>query len=150
MKECGRTWGSNSGPLACQADIRSSYSARLFFIWILRPITIISLSLSRVNHKVGRKREIPEKKHLTTRKQNLACLMWPKLGLNPQRWEDEQFRVLKISALNHSNTGAAWKHSWQIIWYKVDHLAWGRENLLIWCQLLDVHILYLSSSLSHS
>ena len=24
--------------------------------------------------KVGRKREIPEKKHLTTRKQNLACV----------------------------------------------------------------------------
>ena len=28
--------------------------------------------------------------------------------------EDERLRALKISALNHSNTGAAWKHSWQI------------------------------------
>ena len=35
---------------------------------------IISLILSRVNRKVGRKRDIPEKNHITTRKQNLACL----------------------------------------------------------------------------
>ena len=40
----------------------------------LRPIKIISLISSRVNRKVGWKREIPKKKHLTTRKQNLACL----------------------------------------------------------------------------
>ena len=30
--------------------------------------------LSRFNRKIGRKREIPENNHLTTRKQNLACL----------------------------------------------------------------------------
>ena len=28
------------------------------------------------NHKVGRKREIPDKNHPTTRKQNLACLTY--------------------------------------------------------------------------
>ena len=27
--------------------------------------------------------------------------MWPELGLNPQRWEDERLRWLKISVLNH-------------------------------------------------
>ena len=42
-----------------------------FFIWVLRSVKII---LSRVNRKAGQKREIPEKNHLTTRKQNLACL----------------------------------------------------------------------------
>ena len=47
-----------------------------YFIWVLRPIKIISLILSRVNHLVGRKQVIPEKKHLTTRKQNLACLTY--------------------------------------------------------------------------
>ena len=45
-----------------------------FFIWVLRPVKIISLILSRVNRKMGRKREIREKNRLTTRKQNLACL----------------------------------------------------------------------------
>ena len=48
----------------------------LFFIRILRPVKVISLILSRVNCKVGRKREIPEKNNLTTRKQNLACLTY--------------------------------------------------------------------------
>ena len=45
-----------------------------FFIWVLRPVKIISLTLSPVNLKVGPKREIPEKKktHLATYKQNLA------------------------------------------------------------------------------
>ena len=45
----------------------------------------------------------PEKKHLTTRKQNMQS----ELGSNPQRWDDEWFRVLKISGLNHLATGAA-------------------------------------------
>ena len=35
---------------------------RITFIWVLRPVKIISLILSRVNHKVRRKREITEKK----------------------------------------------------------------------------------------
>ena len=37
-------------------------------------VNIISVILSRVNREVGQKREIPEKNHLTTHKQNLACL----------------------------------------------------------------------------
>ena len=44
-----------------------------FVILVLRPVKIISIILSRANRKMGRKREI-EKNHLTTRKQNLACL----------------------------------------------------------------------------
>ena len=52
--------------------------------------------------EVGWKQEIPEKKHLTTHKQNI----WPDLGSNPQRWDDEWFRALKICDLNHLATGA--------------------------------------------
>ena len=33
--------------------------------------------------------------------------MWSELGSNPQRWDDERFRALKISALNLSATGVA-------------------------------------------
>ena len=33
--------------------------------------------------------------------------MWPELGSNPQRWDDERLRAIKISSLNHSATGAA-------------------------------------------
>ena len=52
-------------------------------IWVLWPIKIISLILSfkiislilrGVNRKVEQKQEIPKQNHLTTHKQNLACL----------------------------------------------------------------------------
>ena len=45
-----------------------------FFSWVLGPVNITSFILSRVNRKVGRKQEIPEQNHLTTRKKNLTCL----------------------------------------------------------------------------
>ena len=45
-----------------------------FLFGFYAAVKIISPILSRVNHKMGRKREIPEKKHLNTRQQNLACL----------------------------------------------------------------------------
>ena len=64
----------------------------------------------RVNHKAGRKREIAEKKkHLTTSQAELGLShMWPELGSNPQWWDGEWLKALKISDLNHSATGAAW------------------------------------------
>ena len=31
--------------------------------------------------------------------------IWLELGSNPQRWDDERFRALKISDLNHSAIG---------------------------------------------
>ena len=74
---------------------------------VLLPVKIISCILSWVNHKMGRKQEIPKENHLTIHKQNMTCLTWPELGSNPQRWDDEWFRVLKISILNHSATGTA-------------------------------------------
>ena len=45
--------------------------------------------------------------------------MWPKLGSNPQWWDDKRFRALKISILNHLAMGAAYSHinikdSWHI------------------------------------
>ena len=46
------------------------------YIWVLRPVKIISLILSQVNIKKGWKWEISKKKHLTTHKQNLACLTY--------------------------------------------------------------------------
>ena len=52
-------------------------------IWVLRPVKTISLILSQVSRKVGRKQEIQEKKHLTTLKQKLTCLtLWPELSSN--------------------------------------------------------------------
>ena len=45
-----------------------------FCIWVFRSVKIILLILSRVNRKVGRKRDIHKKSHLITCKQNLACL----------------------------------------------------------------------------
>ena len=37
--------------------------------------------------------------------------MWPERGSNPQWWNDERFRALKISGLNHSATGVTPKDS---------------------------------------
>ena len=61
------------GFTACQ-DYFTHFFYLLFFIWVLLPVKIISLILSQVNCEVGRKWEISKKNHLTTRKQNLACL----------------------------------------------------------------------------
>ena len=65
-----------SGELMSKLILKESYlnDIYIFLIWVWRHIKTISLILSRVNLKVGRKREIGEKKHLTTRKQNLSCL----------------------------------------------------------------------------
>ena len=74
----------------------------LFFsIWVLKPVKIILLTLSRVNRKI--------EKHLNTCKQAYMGLshMWPELGLNTQLWDDERFRTLNITVLNYSATGAA-------------------------------------------
>ena len=56
----------------CQCCFESD--SCIMVIWVLQPVKIISLILSQVNRKVGRKQEIPEKSHLNTCKQNLACL----------------------------------------------------------------------------
>ena len=62
----------------------------IFLIWVLRHIKMISLISSRVNRKVGGKWEICEINHLTTRKQNLACLTcdpsWAGLEPTVVRW----------------------------------------------------------------
>ena len=77
-----KAWAKRLG----HADISARKSRDMLFIYFdlgLRPLNIISLILSRVNHYVGLKREIPEKKHLTTRKLGLSH-MKPQLGSNPQ------------------------------------------------------------------
>ena len=58
---------------ANQTSMRCITGKDLLFIWVLRPVIIISL-IRQVNRKVLRKREIPEKNYVTTRKQNFACL----------------------------------------------------------------------------
>ena len=45
--------------------------------------------------------------------------MWPELGSNPQRWDGERFRSIKVSGLNHSATGAA---GWQMF---LPRCVWG-------------------------
>ena len=78
-----------------------------FFIWVLWPVKIISLILNGVSHKVGRQQEIPKKKHPQA---ELGLIhMWPELGLNPQQWDEERVRALKISILNHSATRTTMK-----------------------------------------
>ena len=72
-----------------------------FFYWVLRPVKIISLIVRWVYCKVGQKWEIPEKNHLTTRKQN----MWQELGSRTQQWHVAQFKVIKISIFNHLAMG---------------------------------------------
>ena len=83
----------------------------LFFrFWFYSPSKLFH-SFHRANRKVGRKREIPEKKRITTHKQNLNWLvshMTRARGSNSQRWGDERFRALNIrlSVLNYSATVA--------------------------------------------
>ena len=72
---------SSDGFINLNVATYESNMKRIFFFYLgLRPIRIISLILSWVNRKMGQKWEIPEKKHLTTCKQNLACLICEKLN----------------------------------------------------------------------
>ena len=60
---------------------------------------MISLILSRRGLKTG----YPQEKPPDHPQAELGLShMWPELGWNPQRGDDEQFRALKISGLNHS------------------------------------------------
>ena len=62
--------------------------------------------LNRVSRKVGRKRRDLRDTPLDHLPADLGLShMWPDLGLNPQRLDDERLRVLNISVLNHSATG---------------------------------------------
>ena len=79
----------------------NGYLVNLIYITLHSLFFLFGIYGPSINLKVGRKREIPKKNHLTTRKQNLACLTWPGLGSNQQRWDDKWFRALKISILNH-------------------------------------------------
>ena len=62
----GSTWIVKNGTLF-RLENKPEWGTFLF-------VKIISFILSPVNQQVVRKREIPVKKHLTTRKQNMACL----------------------------------------------------------------------------
>ena len=53
----------------------------------------------------GAKTGDPQKNHLQA--ELGLSHMWPKIGTNPQRWDDERFSALKISGLNCSAMGAA-------------------------------------------
>ena len=71
-------------------------------ILVLYPVKIISLISSQ-------KWEIPWEKPPEHPQAELGLSqMWPKVGSNPQRWDGERFRALKISVHNLSDTGAAW------------------------------------------
>ena len=50
--------------------------------------------LSTLNREIREETNPRGNKHLTTRKQNLACLTWPELDSNPQHWNNERFRAL--------------------------------------------------------
>ena len=65
----------------------------------------MSLILSRVNSKVGRKWDIPEEKTPAHPQAELGLShMRPEQSSNPQWWDNLRFRVLKIRSLT---TGAA-------------------------------------------
>ena len=67
-----------------------------FFFFFFK---MISLILSRGGVKTG----YPREKTTDHPQAELGLShMWPELGSNPQRWDDEWFRALKISGLNHS------------------------------------------------
>ena len=77
-----------------------------FFIWVLWPVKIISLILSsqlKGGAKTGDPRESPPDH---PQAELGLSHMWPERGLSPQLWDDERFRALKISGLNHSAKGA--------------------------------------------
>ena len=53
-----------------------TYPGLFFLRWGVMAYQDNFTHLSQINHRVGRKQEIPQKKHLTICKQNLACLTY--------------------------------------------------------------------------
>ena len=53
----------------------------------------------------------------------------PERGSNPQRWDDERFRALKISGLNHSATGT--NNSLEMLKVSVSHMFYTAKPLNI-------------------
>ena len=69
-----------------------------FFIWVLQPVKIISLILSRQSYGVAKMGDLQEKPPDHPQAE---------LGSNPLWWDDKRFRALMLSVLNHSATGTA-------------------------------------------
>ena len=109
----------------------------------LQPVNIISLILSRINGKLGRKRAIPEKNQLITREQNLARLICATVqGSNPQRWDILNFLFAFLILCNLSG----WQVSCQNVEFhnQCDYKDISSEKTLncgvgmskfVWCQL---------------
>ena len=53
--------------------------------------------------------------------------MWPEQGSNPQRWDDERFRALKNTILNHSATRGLW------------NMSKLQTNSHLWCWWVAAH-----------
>ena len=74
-----------------------------------RPVKIIPLILIEPNQSLGgvKMGDPCEKTPDHPQAELDLSHMWPELGSNPQPWDDERFRALKISHLNYSATVAA-------------------------------------------
>ena len=97
-------WLPPAGNFLCWRETNPSSSIRFGFY-----------SLSRLFHSFwakiiiswGENGRSPRKKTWPPPAELGLSHMWLKLSSNPQRWEDKQFRALKISGFNHSATGSA-------------------------------------------
>ena len=78
-----------------------------YFIRVLQPVKIISLILSSQSFGGAKTGDPWEKKPDHMQAELGLSHMWPELGSNPQRWDDERFKALKISGLNHLATRPA-------------------------------------------
>ena len=85
--------------------------------------------------------------------------MWPELGWNPQQWDDEQFRALKISRLNHPATGADYTvmvHERKLLSRMQSHTKWlslicshfAKINFLAWLFFMQMLKTFVCSSLT--
>ena len=64
------------------------------FHFTVRQDYLTHFELSKLNREILEETNPRRNEHLSTRKQNLACLTWPELDSNPQHWNNERFRVL--------------------------------------------------------
>ena len=74
---------------------------------------------------------------------SLVSYVTPKLGSNPQRWDDERFRALKIRGLNNSDTGAA-----MLVWVLPGRTILETGFLLIWLKFPLIHVKKLAGQIN--
>ena len=82
-----------------------------------------------------------------TCKQNLACLMWPQLGANPQWWDDKRFWVPEILAALTTwlQVSALWASEYHWNKHPTELPGQAKDPVIVTCLVLALCKVFLAA-----